>query len=378
MSFPSSYLPYGENARQPRAIVTINGVQVNWTRIEVTTTTFYQADNYRIELPLNNQPAGFDLNYWSGASPLSIYIYIGFPPDPNYFSTNDLDLMIVGDVDELDVDPLTTNITIGGRDLTSRFIDNKTTQKFSNSTSSAVATFLAQENGLTPQVTETFTRVGTFYQTNQTLLTRAYTQWDLLTFLAQQEDFVVFVQNTNLIFEPRPTTSQNPFILQYQPPTFESPSPIFNGMQLGFSRSMTISNDVIVKVRVPYGTKTGTAFSVTARATHRPRTYISGAPRPSSTPQKYSYTIAGLSREQAQQKANSLLRDITQHEVRLTAMLPGENTLKKDSLLQVKGTNSAFDHIYYSESIERRISIEEGYVMTISAKNHSVDSEVNL
>ncbi len=378
MSFPSSYLPFGDNARQPRAIVTINGIKVLWSRIEVTTTTFYQADNYRIELPLNNQPLGFDLNYWSGATPFNVYIYIGFPPDPDYFTTNDLDLMIVGDVDELDVDPLTTNVTIGGRDLTSRFIDNKTTQKFSNNTASAVATFLAQQNGLTPMVTPTTTKVGTFYQTNQTLLTRAYTEWDLLTFLAQQEDYVVFVQNKTLIFEPRPTTSPSPFVLEYQAPTFENQSPIFNGMQLGFSRSMTIANDVIVKVRVPYGTKTGTAFTVTAKASHRQRTYINGAPRPSSKPQKYSYTIAGLSREQAQQKANSLLRDITQHEVRLTAMLPGENTLKKDSLIQVKGTDSAFDHIYYSEAIERRISIDEGYSMTISAKNHSVDSEVSL
>lgn len=372
-SFVSNLL---SEARNPRAIITINGVQVLWQDIEVTTTTFYMADTFRITLPLASQPALFSMNYWASTPQFMINIYIGFPPFGNLYSTADLQLFFVGIADDLELDPLAQTITFTGRDLTSLFIDTKTTQKFSNLTASTIATNFAMQHGLTPQVTATVGPVGVFYQDANVTLTKQLTQWDLLTFLAQQQNFVVFVQQNTLVFEPRPTTSPTPYVIPLVMGTLINPSPQFRGMELGLFRSMTLAQDVQVKVKVPYSSRTGQAFSAYAKTTHRQRTNLPGVPSPGINVQKYSFIIPGLTPQQAQAQANALLSDISIHEIRLTAFMPGDNFLLKDSLIQFKGTNSAFDQLYYAESVVRRITIDEGYTMEISAKNHSVDSEV--
>ncbi len=363
-------------ARNPRAIITINGIQVLWQEIEITTTTFYMADTFRFVIPLLSQPAILSMNYWASAPQFMINIYIGFPPFGDLYTTADLELFFVGIADDLELDPLNGTVEMTGRDLTSLFIDTKTTQKFSNLTSSTIATNFAQQHGLTPQVTPTTGNVGVFYQDANVLMTKQLTQWDLLTFLAQQQDYVVFIQKNTLIFEPRPTSSATPYVIPITLPTLINPSPQYRGMELGLFRTMTLAQDVQVKVKVPYGSRTGKAFSAYARSTHRQRPNLPGVPAPSTMPQKYSFIIPGLTNQQAQARANSILADISSHEVKFTTYMPGDNLLLKDSLIQFKGTNSAFDQFYYPDSIVRRITVEEGYTMEISAKNHSVDSEI--
>lgn len=374
---PAAYL-----WRTPRAIVMINDVIVKWIEMTITTSTYYVADTFQIQLPLYEQPVGIDLNYWASADNYSVKVYIGFPSDPLAFSTQDLELFIVGDADNLQIDPFSAIVSISGRDLTSRFIDSKTTQKFANNTSSQIATIFANNHGLgTSRVTATTTPVGVFYQDQQTLMTNESTEWDLLTFLAQQEDFVVFVQANDLVFEPRPTTSTTPFVLNCEVPITNSTGTFgkkFNGMSLSFGRSTTLASDVVVTVKSPYSTKTGTATSVTAKATHTPSANMSNLPAPSNKKQKYSYIIPGLTQEQLTQKAQQLLRDITQHEIKLTAFVPGENTLKKDGVIQVKGTGTAFDQTYFADQVVRTLHMDDGYNMVINAKNHSVNSQVSL
>jgi len=321
---------------------------------------------------MTGQPAAFNLNFLASQIPISVTIYMGIPSNPNSYTAADLTEMIVGDVDKLEIDPLTRTITMQGRDLTSRLIDTKTYEKYTNKTASQVAVILANEHGLgTNRITQTTVPVGTFYQTENTLMTRGSTEWDLLTFLAQQEDYVTYIEGTDLVFKPRPTqTSSAPFVLNFQPQTLTNGSPIFPGMSLKVSRSLTIAADVIVYVRVPVNPQTGKATTVQATRSH------AGIQNPPK--QIYTYTFPGLNKQQAQARANQILQDITLHELRLDAVIPGETTLKKDSLIQLKGTNSALDQIYFSDMIVRRMSVEDGFEQNISAKNHSVDSQIVL
>lgn len=372
-------IPSAQQARRPRAIVMLNDIQVKFYDLTLTTTTFYLADSFRVEMPTNGQDTDLDFNYWASADNFTFKIYIGFPPNPDSYTTSDLDLLLVGDADNMELDPGSSRIMFSGRDYTSKFIDNKTTEKFANQTASQIVTMFAQQQGLTPQVTATSTPVGTYYSQQQVLLSSQISQWDLMTFLAQQENFVLFVQNENLIFEPRPTTTnvQNPYVIQYQVPSTAGASPTINVMSLGLNRSMTIAQDASVTVRVPFGTKTGQAFSVTATSTHRQRTNLSNLPKPSKKVQKYVYSKPGLTQQQALEFAQQRLAEITSHEVRLVASAPGDNTLMKDSLIQLKGTGTSFDQYYYADQVIRHFSFELGYNMDISAKNHSVDTEVN-
>jgi len=44
--------------------------------------------------------------------------------------------------------------------------------------------------------------------------------------------------------------------------------------------------------------------------------------------------------------------------------------------IPVTGTNTVWDQTYFPESIQRRMNFEEGYRMSITAKNHSDEVEL--
>jgi phage protein D len=365
-------IPNNGVTNQPRGIVLINGINVKFEYLEVTTTTFYLSDQYHIRIPLSGQPNNFNANYLSSVHPITVKIYMGFPSNPNFYSASDLQLLLIGDVDKLDIDPITMTASFSGRDLTSRLINTKTYAKYSNQTSSTIVTNLAKAHNLTPVVTQTNTPVGTFYQTQNTLLTKETTEWDLVCFLAQEEGFVIYVEGENLIFKPRPIeTSSTPYLLTYQPPTSVNGSPTFNGESLLMSRSLTLAQDVIVLVRVPYS-PSGKAFTVKATSAKRNSSALRS--------QTFVLTYPGLTRAQAAAKANQLALDITSHELKIQVKLPGDTLLKKDSLIQLRGTNTMYDQIYFTDMVTRTFEFnsESGFSQIVSAKNHSVDNQVNL
>ena len=382
----SSTLMTGEQLRQPRAIVIINGFYVLWHNIRITTTTFYVADSYQIEMPLYQQPNGFTMQYLSTLAKVNIAIYVGFPDNPDSFTTTDLDLLMVSDCDEMIIDPLRAIVTFTGRDLTSRFIDTKTYSYYPNMTASAIATMLAQQQGLgTSKIVATQGNVGNFFTgasiSQSTLLSKETTQWDLLTFLAQQYNFAVYVEpnantttaSSNLVFAPKPTIESTiPYEIRYQAPPSIGASPISNTMSMDFTRAFTLSKDVTVKIRVPFNPLTGRAF-----------TQVAGKKNPtinstSAGNQIYTFTIAGLTPQQAEAKALSTLKDITLNEIKFSCELPGDNKLTKSSLIKVMGTNTRFDQYYYTDTVIRTINFQAGYEMSVRAKNQDVNSQVTL
>lgn len=361
----------------PRTIVLINGKPVKVQSLTTHTTTFYTADNFNLTIPLNGQTSPFTFDYFSRAAQFAVQVYFGFPPDPNNFTKSDLTLVFAGETDQPIVNQVTGTVIMSGRDLTGRLIDTKTTQKFTNLTASQLATKFATEHKLTPVVTPTSTKLGVFYIRDQTLLTRETTEWDLLTYAAQQEDFVVYVEANNLIFKPIPSESSPPYLITYKPGTNEYASPVGNFKDLQFIRDMTVAQDVIVRVRVPYSPQTYSAFTVSATAHNSSTSRRTGLPIPSGKKQTYSFVESGLTREQALQFAQRKLRDISRHGIKVEIKMPGDELLKKDSLIKIQGTQSAFDSVYYSENVMRTFRFDgTGFSMSISAKNHPVDSKI--
>jgi len=372
--------PAAKQVKQPRGIITINGIRVNWFGLSLTSTTYYLADSFSFSIPMNQKDKTLDFNYWASAETFLVKIYIGFPPDGDNYTIADLELFMQGNADEMHIDPGSFTLQFSGRDLTSNFLDAKTTQKFQNQTSSQIVEMFAKQYGMKTRITPTSTIVGTYYSQQQTVLSEESTQWDLMTFLAQQEDFVLFVEADTLVFEPRPddTNVKNPFVIKYVPPNDKTASAqIENAMVLWLQRSLTLASDVSVTVRVPHGTKTGEAFSVIAKSKHVPRSNLKNVPAKTNKRQKYSFTKAGLSREQALKFAQQRLKEISQHEVKLNVSMPGNNFLKKDSIIQLTGTGTSFDQYYYADNVIRHLDMNEnGYEMEIEAKNSSVDSKV--
>lgn len=369
-------IPKQSIVRQPRGIVEINGIKCDFLRAEINTTTYFLADTFSIELPISGQPGKLSEQYFSSESAMMLEVFVGFPTNPDNFSNKDLDSIVLGQVDDVEINELERKIILTGRDLTAKFIDNKTTQKYPNLTASQIVTLLAKKEGLTAEVTETSTPAGVYYANNHATITSELPEWDLITFLAQNEGFSAYVKGTTLYFHPLPTESDTPYLLQYTKPGNDNSYISFSGLNLTRKRSLTLARDVIVIVR-SWNSGKKRAFTVKVRVTPNKKTVLASKAQPIGDAQTYTYTIPGLTKEQALQRAQKIAKQLTQHERIIEIEMPGDNILQKVSVIKLAGTETDFDQIYFTSSINRVLSPTE-YHMHIEAKNHSPNSQVEF
>lgn len=356
-------------ARRPRSIIKINGAKIpglkGWTW---DGNTLFQADTFSASFALFGLGAANDAAWFASQSSLDVEILQGWPAEAANFSESDLESIFQGRVDEPVLDWERGLLSLTGRDRTADLIDNKTSDKFPNKTSSEIATILARRHGLKPVVTATKRLVGAFYKDTHTRLEDDRTEWDLLTWLAREEGFITYVAGQELHFEPHGSTAQ-PYKLTWTPSASGGP-PSLNGSTLQTSRSLTIAKDIEVTVRswTPKRKK-----AVVVKATRQKKG--------GGKVQKYSYVIPGLSPAQAQQRANAILADLSRHEMKLRLTGPADNLLQKTSRIDLSGTATLFDQSYFPDSIVRTYNAAAqagGYSWTVSAKNHSPESEPTL
>jgi len=362
---------------RPRGAVFANGERLQGVvGFEVDNNTFYQADTFRLTLALSAQPADRGWAWWADQREVEIELLAGYPETPDRFAREDLQSLLIGYVDDIEFDPIADEIVMAGRDLTARFIETKTVEKYQNLTASQVATKLAQAHGLTPVVTATKETVGTFYQIDHAATQDDRPEWDVLTYVAQASGFVVYVKGRELHFEPKPDPSKvEPYVLRWQPPAESQFSPVFNGMRLTFSRNLTVARDIKVSVR-SYNQKQKKGFTVTAERKRIKNTTTSKVGRSGLPPQQYSFFFPNMTPDEAQKKANQLLKDISEHEVNLTADVPGDTALNQSTMLRVEGTGTAFDQLFYPASVVHSFDYDTGYRTLFRAKNSSPESTV--
>jgi hypothetical protein len=183
---------------------------------------------------------------------------------------------------------------------------------------------------------------------------RQRSEWDLLCYLAQMEQFAIYFDGRVLRFEPLPSKTDELYVLQVGSNPFS-----FNGMNLRFYRDLTVAKGVQVTVQ-SFSQRDGRA--VLQKYPKKAGKHV----------QSYMYQFANLNDEQAAKKAQSLHKEFTLHEVKMHADIPADNILTARNVIKVIG--SAFDQIYYPDSISRSMS-RDGYDMIISAKNRSPSTE---
>jgi hypothetical protein len=361
--------------RQPRAVVKIGGSTFNsdgsvnvataparmdgWVEWRVENNVFYQADRFDITFAVSALPADRGIDWFAQQQEISVEIFAGFPADPDNYDAGQMQSWIYGLADGMEFDPVRRTIHLHGRDLTAKMIDAKTTAVYVNRTASDIATMLATKYSLTPKVTTTTTNAGKYYELVHAHLHAARSEWDLLTFLAQQEQFVVYMLGRELHFEPMPDLNSDPYMLQW------GTAPLtFNGSSLRFERGLTLAKGIQVTVQ---------SFNLRGKA------ITAKYPKaPGSNAQQFTYRFANLSPEKALQKAQALYHEIIRHEVNLAASMPADNILTTRNILKVAGTGTAYDQIYYPATVRRSMSVDEGYRMEVSAKNQSPQTQVSL
>ncbi len=358
--------------RYPRGVVSVGGEIISgWQSLEVENNAHRSADTFRVVFVLDLLPAERNAQWFSRQRTLPVEVRTGFPKDPQHYTPAELDSLIIGRVDDVRFDLPAGTLELVGRDNTALFIDTKTSEHFANKTSSQIAQTLAARHGLQAVVTPTTRQVGSFYKSDFVDTTQQQSEWDLLSYLANAEGFDLYVKGNTLYFTQRPPLSPDHYCIQWTPPDAHQGYAAANIIDLQFSRNLTIAQGISVEVR-SWNSKAKKGFSA-----FWPRQGKTTRPgQASAQTQRYRYTVPGLSQEAAQQRAQQLYQHIVSHEMALSASLPADNLLSVAQTILVQGTQTDFDQVYYPETITRVLSVDEGYRMSITAKNTSPDLEI--
>jgi phage protein D len=344
--------------RQPLCRVLTGGTEIPGVMsFSVQNNSYHQADSFSATFALSAGGTTYSADFWSSQS-TDILLDISASLD-NGTSWRSL---ILGAVDKITFNPIHRTVTVSGRDLSSRFIDAKTRQTFQNQTSSQVVQQLAGKRGMTADVTSTGTPVGRYYDADHTRMTlnsmtETTTEWDLLTFLAEQEGYDVWVSGTTIHFHPTTPPNADPYDV------IISDDGQCNAVSITLERSQALAKDIVVAVR-SWNSKQRKGFTV----------YNPGPPSANSTAQEFSIVRPNLTGDQAQDLANRIRTDLSQQERLGTFELIPDLTLDPRGLLRLRGTNSSWDQTYFIDSVTRSMSFNS-FAMQVHVKNHSLVSE---
>lgn len=373
-------IPTAGQVRRPRAILMMGNVPIDFDRITITHSGTHQAGTFAATVrTLPGKDVG-QWGWWFSTALITLDVFAGFPADPLNFTTSDLTQIGTYRIDSVKLDTAKNTITLQGRDMSALLLDAKASANYQNQTSSQVATNFATAAGLTPNVTATTTKIGTFFATDSVHLKHEQTQWALLAYLARKEGFGLHVVGRTLYFGNFTDLQNSSYLIQFAPGTPQSPAHASNAVKLEFEHDLTLARDVIVTVRST-NLQSGKSFSVQAKAA---RSALKAAtsltpvtPGPTGDVQNYVYTIPHLTPQAAKAKALELAKTISDHELRMEAELPGDAVLYPWVPVQVVGTGTDFDQTYNISHISREIEPRR-FSMTIRAKNHPTETQVSL
>jgi hypothetical protein len=190
----------------------------------------------------------------------------------------------------------------------------------------------------------------------------------LLMFLAQQEDFDMWVAGQTLYFQPPVSYSTDPYVLLWSDDGQGNRLANFETIKL--HRSETLARDVIVKV-LSWNQVQETTVVAEAKRNQANKSQRSGG-----AAQLYTFHPPNLNKDQADKFAAARLADITKHERVINITLPGDSLLTNRSLIKLVGTGTQWDQHYFVDTVTRKMSPKEGYTMEVRAKNHSPQSTV--
>jgi prophage tail gpP-like protein len=324
------------NARTPAVDVSVNGVSVGGViEAEVSSNSHLAANRFRLRLALDvSGPA-----VWS-SGPLRISIKFGL--DGAWVP------ILLGQADFIEIDPIRSEVSVEGRDLTALFIEARTQETFQNQTASDIATVLATRQGLTANVTATSLPVGRNFQSQHARTTldqhgRFTTEWDLLTRLAEQEGFDVWVDQQ---------------VLNFMPPAASATVALTPGdcVSLRLERTLSLEGALSVAVR-SWDCRGQTSISQTAT--------LGGSY--GGTPD-YVIVRPNVSADMAQSIAQRVLGEMAQHALCVDIELPGELAMQPRMGLALSDTGTDFDGLYVISDVERRMSFGQGFTQHVRAR----------
>jgi hypothetical protein len=357
----------GSRLRQPFFSVLLNKTDIltGVESFEVTNASHFAADTFRLTMSIGKLPPGLGPQYWGISVGDELDISAGFKDQTGQGQPKSL---IYGQVDEVEYDPVGRSISLTGRDLSARFIDNRTAEHFQDHTASQVVGILAARRNLKANAAVTTTRIGTYYELYNLGLTKEQAELDLLMFLAQQEGFDLWVSGETLNFQPPVPLNSDPYVISWSDQGQGNINANVESLKL--HRSQTLAKDIIVKVVSWHQADEANVTSIAKRSMANKGQRVGGQA------QTYTFYPPNLNQQQADKFAAAKAEEITRHERVITGAMPADNLMSNRSLIKLSGTGTDWDQFYFVDSITRKMSVREGYSMEFRAKNHSTQSTV--
>jgi hypothetical protein len=360
----------GRNGVRPaRGIAVVNGQRVRFERFSVEQNAFSAADSFTLELPffvLDEQGDKILSNGPDFASQLMtvdvipVQLYVGYPsgPDPNAIGTSDLELVLDGRMDttQFAFSRMGETVTLFGRNAVGQLIDAKVYEKFPNLPASSIATRFAGEHGLTPVVTGTTALAGSYYNQQAAALGREATEWDLLLYLARRENYIVRVKGNELHFGPYGTVVGDAAPVPY---TWGS-----DVEEINIERSPHAARNLVVTV-LTYDRNSKKLIKEVAKSSTQAAQRIA---QQIDRRAKYSltYTIPGLTRQQAQNRAQQILDEYSRKQVIGRIVAAGNTALSVDRQIQIGGLGKGLDGSYYVNRVVHSFDLSRGYSIDAS------------
>lgn len=350
----------------PKAIIFVNGTPLKFINFSVVLKCYNYASVFSFNtIRFGQTPRDkFVSDDLIDSTDLQVEIYAGYPKTLQ-FSKDDLKLLIAGRVDQITYQPLTQQLSFEGRDYSSVFLDSVTASSYFNYTTFEVISLFASKYGFEVKGEETGNKIGSYFNYDFFSAQPLIREWDFLVSLAQKEGYFLYFDGQVLNFQPLPSAEGKTSMIYsvYPNSTF---------IDLTLERNLTQARtiEVTVSSRGFDGN-----FSYTARRAPLKTKRFGITQKKFGDVQKYQRDVPGLSQLQCEQLANSLAKTYSLNErlVRFRSIV--DTAFTRQSLFELRGTQTDFDQIYYPETIQYAFSVDEGYTMTIEAKNHSPQNE---
>jgi len=375
----------GRNGIQKaKGIAVVNGNQVRFDSFSVEQNGFSAADSFTLTLPffvkdiqsgetiLANGP-DFE-SVLIDTDSITVALYVGFT-DKASPSTSDLTQLMDGTMDTAEWTFDRTGgekVTLHGRNAVGKMLDTKITEKYPNLTASAIATQIANNHSLTPVVTATTTLAGTYYNQQGCTLGRETSEWDLLLYLAKQENYLVRVNGTKLLFGTYDTvtnyvTGSSVAGMEYDA-TYECwVMPYTWGYDietLRIERSPHAARNIVVEV-ITYDKNKKHRIVEKATSTTNQSTKIADQ---IGEREKYTVTkvIPGLTRAQAQNMAQQILDQLSRTQLIGQMTCAGNTSMAIDRQIELYGVGLGLSQPYYLNRVEHQFSLQTGYQIDAS------------
>ena len=325
--------------RRPWLSVLVNGVPLpGATEASVTSTAFFGSDWFTVRAALSGDAAA-----WAGMPRILVDVRMALSPLGGFVS------LVQGFADRVSVDPVAGVLVIEGRDRSADLIEARTQETFANRTASEIAAILAARHGLGASVQPTTTPVGRYWELGHDRLTlnaagRATTEWDLLVLLARREGFDVWVSGETLYFQP-PDMASPPVVV-----------PMNAATSVRLDRALTFAGDILVLVK-SWHSRAGSACVGTAQTN-----------RGAASVREYVYLVPNLTPDDAAIYAQTMLDELTRHELVARLEMPGELALAPRMRMLLQGTGTIFDTVLRIDEVERRLHATRGFSQVVRAR----------